>query len=1251
MASPRDPARLRQGLNPLTTSSLAPYGARPGSPMLALSMASSHVQLQPAAHTPASAIQPYNPQEWVPSPAPMAGRPRQFMVEAGQAELTMDPSPASALPPPPYSPPRTRQQRPTSTAFEHTFALGSTPPPSSSSRMTMASLHRPSPEPQGSHAFPPPPPGARGNSRERRFGLPSLGRKKEQEPPSTRSPDAQAAALHMRRSIGPSTLHHEPERSIAPVPAGLLSIGPPAARRAASTGAIETPTSQRSRSTSQTRWEPGMPLPPPPPGPPPSSSRSQSLQSVDRASVPIISPPTRRPPPSGVASLGPVPPTPADWIEHAPESGQPSQAKRGRSPGLVIDTTTAANATDVAEPLGSSNSSGGLNRARAVRHDKTIVQRRTESKSRNTSHGSIDAVSQLHNISDIVVPSSSNGLMRRLTANKSTPRSAGRREAELPRTADSLTLDSRNSTPRAFAPAQLETAAAATPPFSPYQGKVLQTPASAPVVASNSLPTPPPQTRSASGSRARDSSRPPATAASTPVTKQMVVAQTGEQFAAATIDRFRDFAARESRAASDADRVRIFADFIVNESRIRRERYSSAIGAMGSEIFDLTRDLFRPMAVPASRRASGTSQEEWTTASTHLRDALRESASSASATRRGGDGGHSSSAPASANLPASPTGGPPLLSNINWANNYMPSLSPILSMSVSDNYENGSSRGRPPSRWWETDSQGEPRLFERSKRESKYMGLSKDQWFDEEQGGGPGAAAGAGAVAGAVAGSGCGPGANAAGFGELGSSSEYPLEKTGWHDQGGSSVGGTPQSSRQLSDGIPGGSSSSLSIHSRAEGLDVSRLVTLPPPYPRHHPAVNNNHPQLAAIRASVRSLNDLSELNRVKETFAMESSKRRDEFAHAASERKQALMTNLQKEISSGNIGYADAAIIESDSQDQEQAKKKELEKEEYDKFQNQVVLPLNDQLTGRITVATDLFDDLGRRLFDNGQIDADMPQEEGDDRPELLEKLTLLKWIFETRESLHRAIYDILSERNTRYCEVVMTPYRLSGNHEKLKSAEAFFAEDATKRQYAFANEVLDRARDFRSVLEEAVERGVALQLSAFWDIAPPLRRLLDSIPSHLGGFSIQIPGAEFDENPAYHDHPLQYLHSILTHTEKSTYQFIESHTNLLCLLHEVKEAVVHAKARVLETQLAEADGTPIPMEERSQRAQLMRRDEDRRLTEDLKEKVRVVQDQWNSALGEGIRTVKDRTREWLLSTGGWDETLEEGAVFSPV
>lgn len=404
-------------------------------------------------------------------------------------------------------------------------------------------------------------------------------------------------------------------------------------------------------------------------------------------------------------------------------------------------------------------------------------------------------------------------------------------------------------------------------------------------------------------------------------------------------------------------------------------------------------------------------------------------------------------------------------------------------------------------------------------------------------------------------------------------------------------------------------------------------------------------------MRSSVRLLSDLAEMEKAKEKFAAASSKRREGFSRAASERQHSLRANLQKEIVAGNLGYSDAAAIEADSQEQEKGKKKELEKTEYEHFQNEVVLPLNDLLTGRICRATDLFDDLSRHLFDNGPMDADMPQEEGDDRPELLEKLTLLKWIFETRETLHRAIYDVISDRNRRYREVVVAPYRLSGNTEKLKSAEAFFAEDAAKRAHAYANEVLSRARSLQTAVEEAVERGVALQSSAFWDIAPALRQLLDGIPDNLGMFTVRIPPSELAENPSYHSHPLQYLYTLLQHAEKSTYQFIESHTNLLCLLHEVKEAVVNAHSRVLATRVEAAGGTALDAEEGGKQASAMRQSENKRLTDDLQEKVRAVQDQWNSALGEGIKSVKERIGACLLKNGGWDETLEESSGFGEI
>lgn len=679
----------------------------------------------------------------------------------------------------------------------------------------------------------------------------------------------------------------------------------------------------------------------------------------------------------------------------------------------------------------------------------------------------------------------------------------------------------------------------------------------------------------------------------------MVVSQTPDQFCTATIDRFRRFAQKEAHAESDAEKVRLFAEFIVNESRIRRERYSHAIGAMGSEIFDLTRDLFRPMA--GRRESFGSQAGDMTPQSRRPSiNGVRD------------PGQSSSSAPSSAGIQASPVAGPS--NNGNWnSNNFMPSLSPILSMSVSEHPDETSSRGRPASRWWETESSGKGSMrIERSKRESKYMGVTRESWIEPEDG-----------------------------PSSYEYSTEYPPEKVGWHEPEQSI---TPQAFR-LS-GISNATSSpntpsAVRSNSNPNALDVSRLVTLPPPYPRHHPAVNNNHPNLTSIRTQVRQITDFAEVEQTKSRFKADSDKAREEAAAAAAKRKAALRANLQQEIGSGNMSYAEAAAIEADAVQSERNSEKEFSKKDFDAFQHQVIMPLNDILVARISQATSLFDELRSRLFEEHQnSNPDMPQEEGDETPELLEKLTLLKWIFEAREGLHRAIYDLLSDRNDRYRDMIITPYKLAGNEEKLHNAKAFFADDAQKRALAFAEESLKRSQEFRDVIEENVVRGVEVQLSAFWDIAPPLKRVLDKIPADVGhGFSIQIPSSEYEENPSYHQHPMQYLYSLLLHAEKSTYQFIESQTNLLCLLHEVKETVTLAKAKVMTEEGRDES-----------RVKEVKAEEEARLTEDLKEKVRVVGDQWQDALGEAFTGVKERVGEWLLQTGGWDETLEDGGVGAP-
>ncbi|SPQ23287.1 c8863993-2c4a-42fc-b28b-7164c0d5ba6c [Thermothielavioides terrestris] len=1201
MSSTRDTAaRLRAGLNPLMTASL---GALHGhnttnTPVSALSVSSNGAFS--SAQTPLSAIQPYNPQEWLSSPSANPAPDRMPHSQPAQPAQPFQEPQTPPLPPPPYSPPRSA--RPMSMVFDQTQAanvsVARAPPPP----VQRVAIEPPVPSP----SFPPPPSG-RGGSRERRFGLPSLGRRRETEhvsAPVEQAPQHRSFGLLSRtvaNNPAPLTLQIPP-RTESDTAHGVA----PGARRAASTPAPSTPTSARSRSSSQVRWDPSMPLPPPPPGPPPSASRSQSAQRSSSGSEPVVSPPTRRPPPSGVSALGPVPPTPANWRDGdsmpgpaPPRTESPNAAAVQAAPPTENASVGNSNAGPPAESASSGSSGGGLTRSPAVRGEKTLLERRSESRNRAGNRNSTDASARPQPLSDIVIPGPSGGLQRRLTITRGTPRTA--RASETPRTADSHDGGQESRTPRADGSGQVPSGQVTPTVLSPSAGKQ---PERRQALAPKALPTPPTGSRSSSSHRGSGPDVPSSAPLSPalPLTKEAVITQSTEQFCRGTIERFTAFAQKEAAAANDAERVRLFAEFFVSESRIRRERYGAAIGAMGSEILDLTRDLFRPM--PSSSRRESTNS--FTSGTVELTPQSSEPRS-----HRGSIGSALGGTTPTSNQQTPPSPGPP--GGQNWqSSNFMPSLSPILSMSISDAVDEEDSRGRPASRWWESDSAGGPGpRIERSKRESKYMGVPKEarealQWTDD-----PHPSPGAGSS----------------------KRTSYPPEKTGWHDQ---DPNGTPQALSRSS--LASSSVPSAPTTPNPDHLDVSRLVTLPPPYPRHHPAVNNNHPELAQTRSAVRAISDMSEIDGIKERFKQGSAQLRAEAADTAKKRRQALRQHLQEEIASGAIGYAEAAAIEADAKAEEHAALKELEKKDFETFQTAVVMPVNEILQTRIGKATELFSSLRSRLFDEThESNPNLPQEEGDEQPELLEKLTLLKWIFEAREALHRGLYDLLTDRNDRYRDMVLVPYRLAGQADKVASAEAFFAEDGAQRALAFAEEALRRTQEFRDVVEETVARGVEVQLNAFWDIAPPLKRLLDKIPAgDLDGFSVQIPAAEYAENPAYHDHPLQYLFSLLLHAEKSTYQFIESQTNLLCLLHEVREACVSARARVME-----ADGRdPARIEE-------MKAEEGRRLTDDLKEKVRVVQDQWNSALGETVGSVKERVGGWLLETGGWDESFEEGGV----
>ena len=529
-----------------------------------------------------------------------------------------------------------------------------------------------------------------------------------------------------------------------------------------------------------------------------------------------------------------------------------------------------------------------------------------------------------------------------------------------------------------------------------------------------------------------------------------------------------------------------------------------------------------------------------------------------------------------------------------------------------------SSRGRAHSRWWESktgsSSEGGERRVQRSKQESKYMGLPREALQE------PHTDYSRGKEAEPYSGD------YSTGQYTPYGPDEYPPEKVGWHGEP-----APPSDPDTAGYGFVG-------RFQEDPKMDVSRLITLPPPYPRHYPAVNNSHPDLVSYRTLVRSISDLSEIKSMRQRHDSEVDHMLQGHRERIQDSRRQFKDNIQCQIQHGSISFAEAAEAEAALVLEENKVDRTLTKKELDLYQTSVLDPARAILTDRISRATGCIDELSSKLFDDARHETpDQTQEEGDEKPELLEKLTQLKWLFETREVLHREKYDLVHVRNEKYRTVVLLPYRQKANGDKVRETNAFFDQDALDRRAQYEADALARLESFMDVIEENVVRGVEVQLSAFWDIAPSLLVLIQQIPPDLCGFEVQIPADEYDENPSYRRHPLQYLYSLLSHTGKSSYQYIESQTNLFCLLHEVKSAVMRANCKLME---AERIRHGEPEDEVRREMQDLRAGEERALTVDLKDKVATVECQWTEALGSQIQELQERVKTQLVTEDGWEE-----------
>ncbi|WPH00248.1 Hypothetical protein R9X50_00307100 [Acrodontium crateriforme] len=1190
----RTHAAAAQSQSPIAAASPSTHGRQTG---LSYSP-STPSALNPSPRTPQIAMQPYNPGQWSGRGA-VSGTQMVFSRASNLPQGTREATGMEASmpsPPPPYSP--------DTPDHNHSIAAISSPVLDAggfvTSPLATDGTARVSPRTSNSPAFPPPP-----------------------SAQSSRHRDRSSSGLTGQRSIfslsslrGKQPANAEPQHSNSIPSPQVLEVRPPAARRAASTGHIQPNAAAATftagpadRSSPESHWQPGMPLPGPPPGPPPPGARSQSLNRYPNDSISSGQPPDYGRTPTAQlrraaaapSTLGPVPPTPADWVD---DSSGPSNT-------VIRQLNDQAEANSFYQPLRintGANRDASLTRRPAKRDTSAQGLRERRSLSRRAPRAN-DLPGDESGPSKLVLAPDTGSISKRRehTRNASSYTDLAHTPLENSRPLSGRPMSSSK------APANVM-----TPPYTPavhdgskQSGRVPGS-ASSDRPMSQMLHTPSEE----SISHVPLSPGRPPSAGSTKTSTRL------DAFGLQALERHRSFIEKEITASSDEERLELFANFMVHESRLRRDRYLQAYNAMAGDIVDLTRDMWRSYSKGGRRVATPSTSvssldptiPSWASDGAHGHEP--GSASSFGDFTPGTDTGSAGDFPAGLERSESR----------QWGEVFKPSLSPIPSMAVSTVPDESSSRGRQPSRWWEqsqdgSGSIGRPDRMERNPRETKYMGVNIATLQDNSD---PSLE---------MLRSTPTPGTSSKSFGY--GPNEYPPEKVGWHE---SPDFDTPMATPARHEHRPT-STPGLDL------LDVSRLVTLPPPYPRHHPALNNSHPLLAELRSEHRSLADHSDIQKIKDAYLDADFANQRRQQEQDKERKTKLRSTISEKIADGTMSFADAAKVEAEFEAEEPDRARANARSNFDVFESTVAHPLNALLTERLGKATASIEKLQAELVSRTQVsNPNQAQEEGDEHPERLEQLTLLKWLFEAREQLHKEMFDLHAQRSEKYSEVVLTPYRISKLQNKIDEATAFFAKDSIDRQMTFAKDSLKRFEQLQSSIEDNVSRGVEDQLSAFWDIAPNLLEVIQQVPESPIDFEVRIPPTEYEENPSYSSHPLQYLYSLLNHAEKSAYQFIESQTNMLCLLHEVRTARTKCSLRVIEIErlVASPAGNDDEAELKAEMQEAMNLEE-HRLTEDLKDKVGEVERQWREALGDGIEECKQKVKEWLEESGGWEDGLE--------
>ncbi|KAF3927146.1 hypothetical protein ABW20_dc0100523 [Dactylellina cionopaga] len=412
--------------------------------------------------------------------------------------------------------------------------------------------------------------------------------------------------------------------------------------------------------------------------------------------------------------------------------------------------------------------------------------------------------------------------------------------------------------------------------------------------------------------------------------------------------------------------------------------------------------------------------------------------------------------------------------------------------------------------------------------------------------------------------------------------------------------------------------------------LDIQPLLSIVPPYPRQFPASENSHPSLQKTRKAIADLKDLKVIHKLKFDFTTSMPQIQDENAAETRARKAAHQDYIQRLFNEGRVTYEEMDRLTADFERKEGNKKAEGLQKEFDRFQAEVVSPSHTELMNRIDKATAIMESIQTDISSSAK--ANIGIRGG---PELLEKLNIMRTLFETRELLYGEINILIADRDSRYKEVTIAPFLNEGDTEGIKEAEEFFADAAKQTKVAADKEAVGRAKSFLDKVERDVITGVESEVSNFWDVAPTLTGFLDKIPGDLSNFLPIIPEDELYANSNYRKFPLLYLKKKFDYVGNSIYQHAQAQMRLLDFSVEITLLWTNAKWALGESERV-LNG------EEEQRAvwqvERQRKEEEVRQTKNWEEKVKIVKEEWSQSIGNKLSEIKKRIIDRLAQQEGW-------------